>query len=827
MWAAGSPAYYSGYATVPTVPLLRDRPSKKVDDKAPGSRRGNTSIKEGNLGLVELYLPAIEGPPSPESLRRMNTEMRLATNLRRGQGHKVGSSASSITSFTGDLDQALDNMDLVRRSSFTSVESSSVSKDASEALQAFGKNLFHRRGKSKQESTSSGSSLYSADVPLDSSAGMKESVLPKLFSRRKPSRDESAAVQKRVQISTPYNFQHVTHTNKDNADDAKTQDDEPADLGRPKGRGRALTGASDHTYTNVLADTVAEHGDVTDVPPPRPGLIARHTGSFQTMRRFIKSGKVPDLSVPTATMIPAGPQTDKPAPQRPPRSPLDIVSPGTRSPQPPPRVSSRQSFYPASIDTTVSYAIDRPLTSGAFQRPQPFSPSSPIEQFPTPTRQAFTPPADLSTYSQEGLLGRPRTATPEPAWPLASPTIVGFEAPLPDLAEDDGNTNWSTRSHASRNSNNASLRGSKSVPMLRKLAEEQAISADGQSQSEIDAWSTQMKTELEESLCHSDTLGRASWEDDIDYCYEHEAEADCDYQWERPSMDIAHGGMMYTAPPSFSALDEALAKSTTKRSPGMLSASGSEVPALSPASQTSAVLGHEAVTPIIGDTEGTTAQRTFEQKRGSTMFSPNSCQFSPSLLIPQDYQHNSLSTMPEVPEANEGQWLRDSYAAHLSVESSMQRSSTATTESNYTSSTDSVGERHTSTNSSWTALTRHTASTSSLTKLAMTWDDVEPVPPLVTSPQTQETDDETTPPASEDVVPELVMAIPPPGTRRGMHKSHASESIVRSSTAAMDMQQAPKLRRARARTSSLSQPPPVGQYALFPRSNIKTNGDRI
>lgn len=351
-----------------------------------------------------------------------------------------------------------------------------------------------------------------------------------------------------------------------------------------------------------------------------------------------------------------------------------------------------------------------------------------------------------------------------------------------------------------------------------------------------------MKTELEESLEHSLTLGRASWEDDIDYCYEHEAEADCDYQWERPSMDIAHGGMMYATSSSFSALDEALAKSTVKRSPGMISAPGCEVPALSPASQTSAVLGHEAVTPLTNYTGGTMPHTQFGQNKDedslSTLPSPRESQgfqFSPSLLVPQDYQRNSLATTPEEPETSEGGGFiqynqpEQCYGARSHLYPSMQRSSTATTESNYTSSTDSVGERHTSANSSWSALTRHTASTSSLNKLATSWvEEAEPVPALAsTKNQDLPEDNDTTPPASEDVVPELAMAMPPASGRRAMHKSHASESVLRKDVGAMDLQQLPKPRRPRARTSSLSQPPPVGQYALFPRSSIKVQGDRI
>ncbi|TQV92325.1 hypothetical protein V2A60_007015 [Cordyceps javanica] len=814
MWANGSPSYYSGLSSVPTV-LLRDRPAKNVD-KTCASQHGRTSDTTGtSMGLAEHYQPAVEAPPSPESFRRLNTEMRLATSLRRGQGHsKAVSSSSSVTSFTGDLDQALDNIELVRRSSFNSVESNSVSREASEALHQFSKNLFHRRGRSKQESTSSGSSLYSADVPFDTAGAMKDSVLPKLFARRKPSRDEPASLQRRFQISDPFNFQHVTHTNRDNVEDTMTHGDDQSDPPQFKGRPRAATGASQHTYTNVLAETVAEHGNAADIPPPRPGLIARHTGSFQNMRRFIKSGKTADLSVPVApTSAPANRQP----PQRPPRSPPSFASEAT-SPSVPPRVSSRQRLYPAPIESRTSYFAERPV-AGGFQRPRPFTPSSPVESLPTAPGQAFTQPVDLSAFSQEGLLGRPRTATPEPSWPLASPTIASFEAPLPDLMEDDGHTSWSSHTHTNRTSTNASLRGSKSVPMLKKLAEDQDTGlASGQCVG-TSAWSEQMKMELEESVGHSPTLGRASWEDDIDYCYDHEVEADCDYQWERPSIDVAPGARMCAASQSHSGPGDELHNSPSRWSPGMPSASGIEVPELSPASQTSAVLGHEAVTPITQyvshPVDAQFRNKCTELTVPTHLHDAQEHQFSPSLLVPQDYQRESLGA--------------DNYVVRGLKSSSLQRSSTATTESNSSVSTDSVGERHTSTNSSWTALTRHTASTSSLNKLGMSWvDEIEPLPALAATSEAEEPadSDETTPPASDDVVPDLAMVLPSP-PRRAMHKSHASESVVRKSVAPMDAQQLAKPRRTRARTSSLSQAPPVGQYALFPRSSIKTHGDKI
>ncbi|OAA59361.1 PAK-box/P21-Rho-binding protein [Cordyceps fumosorosea ARSEF 2679] len=855
MWANGSPAYLSGLSSVPSVPLLRERPVKKVDNKTGASQRGQTSDSTGTLmGLAGLYMPAgyylppVQVTPSSETSRQVQADMKLSASLRRGQANKghrtAASSSSSVTSLAGDLDHGLHNMDLVRRSSFTSTESTSVSRDASEALQQFSKSLFHRRGRSKQESTSSGSSLYSADAPMDASSS-KDSVLPKLFSRRKPSRDEPATLQKRFQISDPYNFQHVTHTNRDAVEDAMTLDDDnQSDPNQPRGRPRAATGASQHTYTNVLAEPVAENEIAADFAPARPSLVARHTGSFHTMRRFIniKSGKMPELSPPLPppppppTSVPASATAapvNKPPPQRPPRSPP--ISP--ESPPVPARVSSRQRLRSATGESRTSYFAERHMIAAGFQRPRPFTPSSPVE--PPPMHHAFPPPtADLPAFPQEALLCRPRTATPEPSWPLASPTIASFEAPLPELVADDGHTSWSSVTGAgagdgaspnpNRLSGNASLRGSKSVPTLAKLAEEQDAGVVKTQYVEPSAWSAQMRMELQASLCESPVLGRASWEDDIDYCYEHEAEADCDYQWERPSMDVAPGGRgMYAAAAAAAALDKAPLSSPPS---GMLfsSASGVEtVPELSPPiSQTSAMVAHEAMTPPplarSVDSQFVLRHKCTELIIGVARHDAHDSEFSPSLLVPRDdFERDSSS-----PSALT--------ASSLQQQQHEQRASTTTVASNYTSSSDSVGERHASTNSSWTALTRHTASTSSLNKLGMSWvDEVEPVPALAAEESRIAGPDET-PLLAAGAEEDVVMALPasPPrslGRRNAtLHKSHASESVLGPAPSTDSQQhQLPKSRRPRARTSSMGQAPPVGQYALFPRSTIKTHGDKI
>jgi hypothetical protein len=163
-----------------------------------------------------------------------------------------------------------------------------------------------------------------------------------------------------------------------------------------------------------------------------------------------------------------------------------------------------------------------------------------------------------------------------------------------------------------------------------------------------------------------------------------------------------------------------------------------------------------------------------------------------------------------------------------SLQMSHQRASTSTTATNSTSLSDSTGERHVSTNSTWTNLTRLTSSTS-LSKWVESNKTIRESQIIKSHDDSDEED--TTPPASteKDTVPELTPFPSVPITKKPHHKSHASESIVRddipNNTKSVEL---PRTRRPRARTTSLStQAPPVGQYALFPRTYAKGNGDRI
>src|SRR5262249_45140811 len=120
----------------------------------------------------ELFELAVDGPPSPESLRALSKQMKRSSFLERHHSHQTTSSgSSSLRSLaSGDRPQwehALEGISLSRRSSGRSTSSSMQPRERPESVQIFGKTIFNRRAKLRREGSaqsSSGSSLYSVDA---------------------------------------------------------------------------------------------------------------------------------------------------------------------------------------------------------------------------------------------------------------------------------------------------------------------------------------------------------------------------------------------------------------------------------------------------------------------------------------------------------------------------------------------------------------------------------------------------------------------------------------------------------------------------------------
>ncbi|KAL3963655.1 hypothetical protein ACCO45_000659 [Purpureocillium lilacinum] len=416
MITASSLSLYSGYYT----------------GRATTQPSGPSSTEQLSSASVAQFLnAAADGPSSPERLRNSNKQMKRVSRLHRQHGHRAASSESSSLASVGAIDAidrppweiALENHFIARRTSIRSNDSSSTpSRDRAESVSNFSKNLFHRRGKSKRESSShssSASSIYSVDGPVDTTGvGTKDSIIPAIFSRWKPSRDE--AIQEE----------------------------------------------------------------------------AANIRSFQLPAR--------------------GSQTTEASCSR---------CPGS--------------------------------TAAGFRRPQPFPPFSSADHLPTATSVHHEHVPFVEDGASSPVLGEAY----DMAWPLTSPVQGSYDpilSALPDVPEEEEHFGVSRRSRLSLASNNSSLRGSHSVPMLRSLAESQRPMSGA----------SETLGRFERPVAHgvagSEAGGPAGsefdmflerWEDDIDYCYEHEAEADCNYEWGRPSLETARDN---NSPPTHSFMDKEL-----------------------------------------------------------------------------------------------------------------------------------------------------------------------------------------------------------------------------------------------------------------------------
>lgn len=861
--------YYSEYnSSRRKGSMSQNQNASASNPSAPVILRGDSISHSPPVDFADLLEPAIDGPPSPERIRQLSKQMKRASHLNRPpQGHRAASSgSSSLRSSTGERpawEQALENMSLARRPSQRSTTSSNPSRERPDSVQALGKNIFHRRGKSKRESadrSSSGSSLYSEVPPENPLPPRKESIIPTIFTRRK-SRDETAATQKKLQISGPFNFQHVTHTQKDQlpniqrgnrmelASEFSGMRNTPDLSGVPSGLRRGSQGDALH-FRNPFAEDDKDLEMPMTGPAARPHLKNRQTASVSGPRRLLKHAMSQDQL-----------RFSPPRPPRPPRmslEPFEIVPP---LPPVPPRVSSRQGMRPDGDDTIVTTTLDRPQTCAGFRRPQPFSPGEnigPTEQPPSTSHGLMAPDDVEGAAELNGRRGSHAITTPDDmAWPLTTSGTV--ERPLPDVPEEEEQYALGGHSRAGIASR-SSLRGSQSVPVLRAFPE-RPMSGASDTLGPFDVTQARYVASEEDVEGPIGSPLRGCWEDDIDYCYEHEADANFDYEWERPSLDAGRG---FVPPPVQVALvDDELMEANPGNaalpSPGMLSASRPDVPDLSRSSQASTAVGHEALATSSNLTIASnfSLPRTDKPRRPSQLrhsrtnsqaSSFKECHgftLSPSLLIPTDYhQEMLLSETERLDYLDEDDFMTHSVGS-ISCEDGLvmndssqhsprmyQRASTSTMTTTSTSLSDVTGERHISTNSTWTSLTRLTSSTS-LSKMAASFsENSEAAPASVHSIDHFDDDrDEEVEPQSateKDTVPELTPFPSIPLGRKANHKSHASESLLRDELPPLKSVEAPKTRRARARTASLSaQAPPVGQYALFPKTYVKGNGDRI
>ncbi|KAK0737109.1 hypothetical protein B0T21DRAFT_383156 [Apiosordaria backusii] len=772
----------------------------------------HVEVPSDNNNNMESFLgPAIDGPPSPESIRR---QMQRASVRDKHQSHS--SNSSSLRSLTSvdrpSWENVLEAKSLSRKSSGRSTSSSMPSKDRPESVQFFSKSLFNRRGRLRRESSaqsSAASSVYSGETgpealllpPPPTSMPNRDSSIPSLFGLRRSSKADTNDASRKIQISGPYNFQHVMHTQKDHLPDLQRTNRQAlaSEFSHVRASQAPATGVlkgirADDLHFNDFSSESLPLGDedgmgVLTEELARSVLTRPPSGIMKrSPRRLLKRSQSQD-------------QLSMAPPPRPPRSPIDSTTP--YPPLPPPRVSSRMSSRHERLDS-----MDRPNTS--FRYPQPFSQISDAGS-PPATSCGYIPGPEMGVIP-EHISAHIRSPSGDANWPLPSPSANASEYTLPDVPEEEENAFTYRKSRASVASN-SSLRGSHSVPMLRAFSirknddEDRRESQASETLGRFDLVAAQRALEavLNEG---TDGLIRDNWEDDIDYCYEHAAEADCDYEWHRPSFELSRD----SATPVD---DHDRRAESCDVSPTMLSAARFDVPALSPVSQLSAT-AHEAITPTIVTNPSasnfslplTESKRLLHVRKPSDASSFKECHgftLSPSLLIPLDFQQQMLACEAERDEPHDVALRNFDDAPHRYRTSA---STTGTYESAH-----SGFEKHISAASTMTDFTQLTPSTTSLDM------DNCPVKP------------ETFPALESGVMPTLPESeeVAKPTGRRREFRSRGSESnllqLATEETWPAKTKSFVQAKRGRARTTSLSTPPPPNQYTLFP--SVQLSGNRI
>lgn len=582
--------------------------------------------------------PSIDGPPSPEHIRAYTEQMRRGsafTNRARSY-----TSSSATPSFRSGISETFsgpgDTFSLSRQSSRRSNASNMPLKNGErpESIQIFGKTLFSRNTRKLRKNSGSRSSSSLSTTP--SFLGETQSAKDYYYDRNRGSRRGTFSASAsalddtlKQSISMPYNFQHLTHTLHEQLPNLhRTSRMElmsefsaiRASQAPTKGELKGIK-ADDLHFKNFSSEALSPRTtpDVDSRPRTSPQRADTNPKAepfdFETLRKLTRTKSHDSLRT---------------TPPRPPRSPIP----------PPPRTSSRTaSMLLGNFDPMLTTSLERPDMGTGFRKPKAF-------HLPTsPPRPIIRSDSSENIVVQQ-TMSAPRTPDMN-SWPLPSP-FDGLQ--LADVPEEEDTTAASRRSRMS--SASGELRLSKSEPSFsptKPVRSSNSVVSDQRPQTppphiSQDDESDAIGVALSPPRAVA-PLNQESWEDDIDYCYEHEAEANCDYDWDRGSSIIDYPGSCsdgtvrsegpspkissQVTPPFDKQISSQDSPLTTQ--PSLIVPSSADVPELSPLSNVS-MDSTEVPTPGLlrpAHVRSTSHASSFKEPHGFTL--------SPSLLIPTDF----------------------------------------------------------------------------------------------------------------------------------------------------------------------------------------------
>ncbi|KAI1824393.1 hypothetical protein F4861DRAFT_258921 [Xylaria intraflava] len=568
--------------------------------------------------ITDLLEPAMDGPPSPEGIRAFSRRIKRGSIVEQQNNEQTTSSgSSSIRSETPETgEHSLENPSMSRNPSQR--VPAVPFRERPDSVQLFGKAVFGRRPKLRREQSDQGYSTTSLlsvnEVPMNGATdpSKEQRFIHSMFARR--TRGTSEASQKKFQISGPYDFQHVSHSSK-----ANLPKFDASDRNEPLSN---VSGARPRTTTGASATGGFYPVDKPLPTPPSPP------------QEFERSLSRDSIQLP------------------PPRPPIYISDDVQTPPIPPlPQTSGRASAHRDRTDSFSTTPIDKTDTNSSHQA-QPFRFSSRDGLWPPPTAHVSNAQSEPYATIKEEISSHSIPSTDEASWPL-----TGSMSSLPEVPEEEECHQNNSTSCKDFVSNPTSLRGSMSVPHLRSMSFSKAARRSPSNASEtlgrFDVTAAQRALyELDNQKSIEDDFSRHSWEDDIDYCYDHAAEADCDFAWERPSCDLEREDY-YPESPIISPIVEFTSNRLGLAPPRH---SSTDLPGLSPTSNDSSSTQHGVPTPTSAtmltpsnfslpklDTS-LPLKRDHDRSQSSASSFQEAQEFclSPSLLIPNDYHERVL-----------------------------------------------------------------------------------------------------------------------------------------------------------------------------------------
>jgi hypothetical protein len=606
--------------------------SSKIDSASSAAKNESTTSPD-------FLEPAIDGPPSPERIRAYTEQMKRSSIFGNNSRTNTFSSATSSSRSRESTAPSTDNPSLSRRSSNRSNTSSmpSVRSERPESVALFG-SIFSRAGrKVRRDSDAAGLNRSSSSLVIST---VGKSTFGE-GSARERYYGKGRSPRRKHLISGPYNFQHVTHTRQDHlpnlertsrmqlvSEFSAIRASQSPTHGELKG-----IRAEDLHFENFSSEAI----DVSEQPVPAP-----KSPKSPRQRSLLRKSITPPQPQRVMSYAKSHDNLRSPPP-RPPRSPLSHACPIA----PPARTSSRTaSILFDTFDPLATTTIERPYTNGGFRRAAPFSLPS-----PAPPSSSWNEQQDCSSNQP---LSHAVTTPGDEAWPLTASLTGNYE--LADVEEEDEEV-MARKSRVSVAS--SELRMSQSVPALRRLSYEQAK----------DMLENRMSTTLGRSPSGETVVPRKtplspgfqlihdSWEDDIDYCYEHEVEADCDYQWDRCSVE--EDTVINEAPQAQPQQQPILELHLQDEEriyhghfrPSLLTPTPFDLPELSPMSNTSTASSHPH-TP----SDFLRPSHVRSPSHASSFKESHGFHLSPTLLIPTDFQlqmeqdeiyHEQYNTQPD------------------------------------------------------------------------------------------------------------------------------------------------------------------------------------